>query len=752
MQNLKVIQEQLEKAKFESNANPKMKARIRQARKEKKDVLNDREQEVATSSDTGEGQESKWRKPKSGEKPIKLDRETTEDVRAFAGTHAVPKAGKAFVGTSGRTERGHSAEYKKWKKDGGGRALTSEEIDAHTEKLKVARDAAKKLDQQEFKKADLKAKKIPKVDDEKLHHKGDKKMKTAKHMNGTNTKQYNYKGEKIIHDRVPKEVADLSKKAPSNVDPEKHERCVKDVKKKGHDVGSAHAICTSSMKKSEADIPKTCTSCKNFDEHKDNPGKPQIKAKDELGTWWDCPTCKTTGLVMSKEMRTRIDKRKALKKSLLKEIRSLFKSDDEEDERKVALGWSPKGKLTSAKRKDQGESPVPSEPTSGVGAQPRKKQKMSGTFTQKKNQLLDEGSAVERPNKRQQNVKDANKILAVKMKDQKNVRDRDQLKSLHDRARRIKQAQGKSKYFESLEQRKRKEEAANPKVIRRKREDMKKSLQGMYETLVALKKSLIKDEWTDKKVEEKKNQYVNIDNKMPDPMKTNLGIASKEFKRKKKNMNKEEQRDENSQPIEMETPAGLKDKRKPVTHDECGRPFAKDELDEKIKAKLKAEMDRRKFGDADTIRHKIDRDLGEKNAQQPKPDKLLQSERVPLKKSEIEISYWDDDTVEIDFFEGNSQEAELMAKKLKANGYEELEKKDWSPKAKHKSDKGGLTAAGRKSYNKATGGNLKAPQPGGGPRKRSFCARNKGQIDKHNINCKKTPDKRACKARRRWKC
>ena len=45
---------------------------------------------------------------------------------------------------------------------------------------------------------------------------------------------------------------------------------------------------------------------------------------------------------------------------------------------------------------------------------------------------------------------------------------------------------------------------------------------------------------------------------------------------------------------------------------------------------------------------------------------------------------------------------------------------------KHKSRTGGLTAAGRKKYNAATGSNLKAPQPQGGPRKRSFCARMSG--------------------------
>ena len=50
-----------------------------------------------------------------------------------------------------------------------------------------------------------------------------------------------------------------------------------------------------------------------------------------------------------------------------------------------------------------------------------------------------------------------------------------------------------------------------------------------------------------------------------------------------------------------------------------------------------------------------------------------------------------------------------------------VKKKNVSLKmGKHKSRKGGLTAAGRKKYNAATGSNLKAPQPGGGPRKRSF--------------------------------
>ena len=64
----------------------------------------------------------------------------------------------------------------------------------------------------------------------------------------------------------------------------------------------------------------------------------------------------------------------------------------------------------------------------------------------------------------------------------------------------------------------------------------------------------------------------------------------------------------------------------------------------------------------------------------------------------------------------------------------------------------GMTAAGREAYNRETGGNLRAPQPSGGSRRTSYCARSRGQMQMHNINCSKTPDKRICAARRRWKC
>lgn len=78
--------------------------------------------------------------------------------------------------------------------------------------------------------------------------------------------------------------------------------------------------------------------------------------------------------------------------------------------------------------------------------------------------------------------------------------------------------------------------------------------------------------------------------------------------------------------------------------------------------------------------------------------------------------------------------------------------KEFKFKKIHKSIKGGLTEAGRKAYNRATGSNLKAPQPEGGPRKKSFCARSLGQKKMHDIDCKKIPGKRVCLARKRWKC
>jgi hypothetical protein len=59
----------------------------------------------------------------------------------------------------------------------------------------------------------------------------------------------------------------------------------------------------------------------------------------------------------------------------------------------------------------------------------------------------------------------------------------------------------------------------------------------------------------------------------------------------------------------------------------------------------------------------------------------------------------------------------------------------------------GLTAKGRAKYNRETGSNLKAPQPQGGARKDSFCARMSGVVEHA-----KGDAPRAKASLKRWNC
>jgi hypothetical protein len=62
----------------------------------------------------------------------------------------------------------------------------------------------------------------------------------------------------------------------------------------------------------------------------------------------------------------------------------------------------------------------------------------------------------------------------------------------------------------------------------------------------------------------------------------------------------------------------------------------------------------------------------------------------------------------------------------------------------------GLTEKGRAKYNRETGSNLKAPQPEGGPRKKSFCARMSGMPGPMKDENGKPTRKAA--SLKRWKC
>jgi len=73
-------------------------------------------------------------------------------------------------------------------------------------------------------------------------------------------------------------------------------------------------------------------------------------------------------------------------------------------------------------------------------------------------------------------------------------------------------------------------------------------------------------------------------------------------------------------------------------------------------------------------------------------------------------------------------------------------------RAAGKNPEGGLNEAGRRSA-KAQGMNLKRPQPEGGPRKDSFCARMTGMKRKLTGSAKAAdPNSRINKALRKWDC
>ena len=82
-----------------------------------------------------------------------------------------------------------------------------------------------------------------------------------------------------------------------------------------------------------------------------------------------------------------------------------------------------------------------------------------------------------------------------------------------------------------------------------------------------------------------------------------------------------------------------------------------------------------------------------------------------------------------------------------------MAKAAWT-RSEGKNPKDGLNQKGRDSYNKETGGNLKAPSKDkDNPRHKSFCARMRGM--KKKLTSKKTandPQSRINKALRAWNC
>ena len=107
-------------------------------------------------------------------------------------------------------------------------------------------------------------------------------------------------------------------------------------------------------------------------------------------------------------------------------------------------------------------------------------------------------------------------------------------------------------------------------------------------------------------------------------------------------------------------------------------------------------------------------------------------------------------------FDGDGNKKEPMKKALKDK---EDVKEDWQ-KSNRKDGVDGMSQKSVDAYRRENpGSKLKTAVTGkvkkgskDSKRRKSFCARSKGQKDMHNIDCSKTPDKKICKARKRWRC
>ena len=161
---------------------------------------------------------------------------------------------------------------------------------------------------------------------------------------------------------------------------------------------------------------------------------------------------------------------------------------------------------------------------------------------------------------------------------------------------------------------------------------------------------------------------------------------------------------------------------------------------------------------AAALRPKTEKEVDQKIGESVKPDKKLPSkklgptkrpfpqpgdkrpERPPGPGHEEPLPPWDDPLA-----------------KLKSN--RKSVKEDWQ-KSNRNDGVDGMSQKSVDAYKRENpGSKLKTAVTGkvkkgskDSKRRKSFCARSDGQRKMHNIDCKKTPDKKICKARRRWKC
>ena len=107
----------------------------------------------------------------------------------------------------------------------------------------------------------------------------------------------------------------------------------------------------------------------------------------------------------------------------------------------------------------------------------------------------------------------------------------------------------------------------------------------------------------------------------------------------------------------------------------------------------------------------------------------------------------------------NAQDARKHLDNFRKRQKKEVMGEDWQ-KSNRKDGVDGMSQKSVNAYKRENPGSKLQTAVTGNPKKgskdakrrKSFCSRSKGQKDMHNIDCTKTPDKKICKARKRWKC
>jgi hypothetical protein len=191
---------------------------------------------------------------------------------------------------------------------------------------------------------------------------------------------------------------------------------------------------------------------------------------------------------------------------------------------------------------------------------------------------------------------------------------------------------------------------------------------------------------------------------------------------------------------------------------------------QKLSKKASKRIDYDVDGDVDS-QDKVEKSKGEYGEELPTPfGKFRTGDSKKVKVKKEEFSDWREELSEASVKKYCPKCKKVETKSQCAYGpkywednAEEVESGDMSEdwQKVNKSDKtDGMSQKAVNAYKRENpGSKLKTavtgdPKPGSkdAKRRKSFCARSKGQQDMHNIDCSKTPDKPVCKARRRWKC